>query len=224
MSAGLTDQRGLLLPEWKPPASLHEAASIIYRLARSIEEHSYLLGRHLLWVRDQLGTTKFISWVETETYISLRTAYRKMEFAQKCLKAQQILPRRARRGGSAKLAPAHRTYNVECPACSHNFLFSPADDVDAYSRKAEREARADMGPGLQQVIKGQGGIDPTGTSPSVVREIQIRNPGLMRDDALWAMDQMAEFLRREHPQFGIEDAATLEERLRGRLPRSVNGR
>ena len=92
------------------------------------------------------------------------------------------------------------------------------EEAQAFERGAVAEVRTEMGAGLVAFIKEQGGIRPTGTSPSVVKEISQRQPGIMRKAASMAMDQMAEFLRREHPRFGVETTAGLEEALRSRLP------
>ena len=99
-------------------------------------------------------------------------------------------------------------------------LFEPPtiEQATLFEAGALAEIKAEIGPGLVAFIKEQGGIRPVGTSPSVVKEISQRQPGIMRKAAAMAMDQMAEFLRREHPRFGVETTAGLEEALRSRLP------
>jgi len=95
-----------------------------------------------------------------------------------------------------------------------------ADDLRAATFEARllKQARAEAGPSLIQVVKENGGIKPSlAFSKEVQKEIQIRTPGIVRKDAPMALDEMAEFLKRERPQFGIETAAELEEALRGRL-------
>jgi len=87
--------------------------------------------------------------------------------------------------------------------------------ADALEQAAAREGEQT----LIQAVKEQGGIQPSRAfSKEVQKEIQLRTPGIVRKQAPMQMDQMAEFLRRERPQFGIETAAELEEALRGRLP------
>ena len=84
---------------------------------------------------------------------------------------------------------------------------------------AEALAKQEAPQTLIQVVKEQGGIQPSRAfSKEVQKEIQRRTPGIVRKKAPMQMDQMAEFLRRERPEFQIETAAELEETLRGRLP------
>lgn len=42
------------------------------------------------------------------------------------------------------------------------------------------------------------------TRGKVEAAIEGRHPGLVRDDARWNLAEWAEFLRLEHPEFGVE--------------------
>lgn len=92
-----------------------------------------------------------------------------------------------------------------------------ADQIEQLT-EADKTHRRELDRTLIQVVKEQGGIAPSRAfSKDTQKEIQLRTPGIIRKKAPMQMDQMAEFLRREQPQFGIETAAGLEEALRGRL-------
>ena len=76
------------------PDDLNESKIKSIELGKNIHEHAYIVGKLLIWVRDEIGTTKFgnpnpkkcdkDNWVTEKVWFGLRTAYHFMAFAKKC--------------------------------------------------------------------------------------------------------------------------------------------
>ena len=72
------------LPEWKPPTDLRHAATVISQLGRNMHEHAYLVGRTLLWVKEEVGHGEFLPWLESNVWFGHKTATSMMRFASRC--------------------------------------------------------------------------------------------------------------------------------------------
>jgi Protein of unknown function (DUF3102) len=72
------------LPKWSAPKNLGEAATTISQLGRNMHEHAYIIGKTLLWVKQQVGHGKFLSWLQKNVWFGQRTARYMMKFAQNC--------------------------------------------------------------------------------------------------------------------------------------------
>lgn len=79
------------LPAFAEPESLAGAAAAINELGRNLAEHAYLVGRHLLWVKERVGHGAFGGWVAENVWFSARTAQRFMRFATDCEAGSRLL-------------------------------------------------------------------------------------------------------------------------------------
>ena len=79
------------LPSLSKPKTLAEARTHILSLGRSMHEHAYLLGKCLMWVKDEVGHGNFLPWVEKNLWFGERTARRMIEFAERCDKSRFLL-------------------------------------------------------------------------------------------------------------------------------------
>lgn len=80
------------LPKWSAPGKLSEAKSAILSLGRSMHEHAYLVGKHLNWVKANVGHGNFLPWIESQIAMSERAARYWMTFAIRCDSAGRLLP------------------------------------------------------------------------------------------------------------------------------------
>jgi N6-adenosine-specific RNA methylase IME4 len=89
----------LNLPSWKEPSDLDQVRTRIINLGVNLHQHAYLIGKDLMWARDNMGTTEFghptkspeNNWVRKNVWFGLSTAYRFMAFAKKCEERGQLL-------------------------------------------------------------------------------------------------------------------------------------
>lgn len=85
----------MLLPQkiddWTPLANIEDAAIEIRNLNRNLHANGYLIGRHLLCVKKQLGSGKFRAWVEEKVGYSQRKVSHLMAHAHRCLRAGEVL-------------------------------------------------------------------------------------------------------------------------------------
>ena len=61
------------LPAWAEPDSLSGAKQAILSLGRTMHEHAYLVGKHLLWVKGEVGHGEFLLWLETNVKLFSHT-------------------------------------------------------------------------------------------------------------------------------------------------------
>jgi len=109
------------LPVFEEPSNLKEAALLINHLGTNLHEHAYLLGRCLIWVIKQIGTTKFKNeWILKNVWFNERTAYHFIAFAKKCHRFAQLFeyhPRKQIPEGEATVAIAgqYKTIIIDPP-------------------------------------------------------------------------------------------------------------
>jgi len=72
------------LPEFVEPKNLSEAKVIINNLGRNMAEHAYIIGKILVWIKEQLKHGEFIEWIEKNVWFKKRTAQNFMAFSEKC--------------------------------------------------------------------------------------------------------------------------------------------
>ncbi|MFB3110866.1 MAG: DUF3102 domain-containing protein [Gemmatimonadales bacterium] len=73
------------LPDWSEPGSIEGAKEAILSLGYSMCEHAYLIGKHLVWVKAQVGHGDFLPWIgQNLRRFSERTAQNLMAFARQC--------------------------------------------------------------------------------------------------------------------------------------------
>jgi hypothetical protein len=60
-------------------------------LLSGLHEHAYLLGKNLIWAKEDVGHGNFLNWVETNLWFGERTAYHFMAFAKKCNRQGYLL-------------------------------------------------------------------------------------------------------------------------------------
>lgn len=84
------------LPAFDPPASLKGAEAAIFTLGRNMDEHAYLLGKHLIWLqaerKKQRVPGKWEEYVENKFWFSRRKARYLMAHAKDCKKKNCLLP------------------------------------------------------------------------------------------------------------------------------------
>lgn len=94
MEQKIIQVKTLSLPAWNKPRDLEEATLRIFNLGKNMHEHAYLVGKDLIWVRDQTGTTEFEKedgWIDKNVWFCVRTAYHFMAFAKKCDWKKELL-------------------------------------------------------------------------------------------------------------------------------------
>lgn len=72
------------LPEFIVPSTLEDAKGIIIQLGRNMGEHAYILGKTLIWVKEQLKHGEFLKWIEENIWFKERTARNFIAFSLKC--------------------------------------------------------------------------------------------------------------------------------------------
>lgn len=79
------------LPIWTEPKTLEHARVTILEFGKSLHEHAYLIGRELLWVKNEVGHGRFGAWLNENVWFNERTARRFIAFADGCDKAGSLL-------------------------------------------------------------------------------------------------------------------------------------
>lgn len=207
------------LPPWSEPGDLKAAAGIIAKLGRSMHEHAYLLGKHLLWVRDSLGTTKFEQWVADELWFTDRTAYRMMAFAKRCDIAEVLLsyhpgkgtdtmsPLAPRKSAAVKHLPAPKTATVADLPSEANPTDEPVPPSDP-AEDAPLPPEEDEPVGLERFDFIQPPTDPEekdgGSVPSDVFD-ELSAESLFRD--------VERVIRRGFPRLPIGEQSKFIQRI-----------
>jgi DUF3102 family protein len=103
------------LPSWSEPESLDDAKSAIMNLGRSLSEYAYLIGKHLVWIKERVGHGKFLPWVKENLWFSEDTAERMMSFARRCQKAGDLVeyhPRQIPHGAESQESPSESEHAI----------------------------------------------------------------------------------------------------------------
>jgi len=77
-------QKEISLPAWNEPENLDEAQIRILDLGKNIHEHAYLVGKDLIWVKENVGHGNYETWIGNNVWFGPVTAWRFMAFADKC--------------------------------------------------------------------------------------------------------------------------------------------
>jgi len=116
------DKNLLNLPEWQPPESVEKAKIRIVNFGVNLHQHTYLVGKDLIWVKKELKKTiqadAFYQWIENNVWFSTATALRFMRFAHQCDEKKKLFPYH----GSASIAK-----NGEAFKWTLNFLSNHID-------------------------------------------------------------------------------------------------
>jgi len=70
------------IPTWLEPKSINDAKLKIISLGQNMSEHAYIIGKILIWVKENLEYGKFQDWVDNNLWFAERTARKFMEFAK----------------------------------------------------------------------------------------------------------------------------------------------
>ncbi len=82
-----------LIPIWNQPKTLNEAKVFIIGFGNNMQEHAYLIGKTLLWVKSELKHGELLSWIEKNLWFTPRTGQKFMSFAEECDEKGQLLSR-----------------------------------------------------------------------------------------------------------------------------------
>ena len=80
------------LPSWSEPQTLEKAKDRIWNLGKTMHEHAYLIGCHLLWVKEKIEHGNFLPWVADNLWFSRSTAHNMMLYAKQCNEERNLLP------------------------------------------------------------------------------------------------------------------------------------
>ena len=70
------------IPSWLEPKSINDAKLKIISLGGNMSEHAYIIGKNLIWVKENLKHGEFQEWVDNNLWFAERTARKFMEFAE----------------------------------------------------------------------------------------------------------------------------------------------
>lgn len=128
----------VVIPKFKEPFTLREAEGKIMELGSNMQEHAYLLGKYLSWVKEtELKHGEFEEWVDKKLWFTSRTARRFMFFAEACDEKGELLDRPhyyLESGKTDKLSDLAET--PELPKGKYNVIYCDipwAYDVDLSS-------------------------------------------------------------------------------------------
>lgn len=79
------------LPKWQAPKDLRQAKTEISTWGRNMHEHAYLVGKHLAWVKKEVGHGKFGKWLADNVWFKQQTASAMMRFTKRCEKNSMLL-------------------------------------------------------------------------------------------------------------------------------------
>ena len=85
------DKTIITLPSYTNPSSIDEAKINITNLGRNMNEHAYLVGKNLLYVKNQLNHGQFEAWIDRNLWFTSRTARNFMAFTEKCDEENKLL-------------------------------------------------------------------------------------------------------------------------------------
>ena len=85
--------KSLIIPKFKEPETIKEAKVFIIGLGKNMQEHAYLIGKNLIWIKSELEHGELEEWIEKNMWFALRTARKFMEFAEECDEKGELLPR-----------------------------------------------------------------------------------------------------------------------------------
>jgi len=88
----LSDGMALSLPSFQEPSNINDAVDKLRGLGSSLSGHVYLIGKTLLWIKEQVGHGGFEAWVEKNLWFTPRTARRFMAHAVRCEQEGNLLP------------------------------------------------------------------------------------------------------------------------------------
>ena len=83
----------LVIPKWNKPETIQEAKIFIVGLGKDMQEHAYLIGKTLMWIKSDLKHGELGEWIEKNVWFSERTARKFMEFSEECDEKGKLLPR-----------------------------------------------------------------------------------------------------------------------------------
>ena len=166
----------LSLPKWNEPRNLEKARLEILNLGRSMHEHAYLVGRHLIWARDKIGTTEFEAWVESELWFGVRTAERMIAFCKRCEALGALSPYEPSKTGDTVTPDApplplgkYRVLYADPPWAYRNSGF----DQSAASEYQTMEVEAIAALPVRDLIEGNAVLFLWVTSPILPAGLQV---------------------------------------------------
>ena len=92
------------IPSWPEPKSVNDAKLKIVSLGQNMSEHAYIIGKTLIWVKENLKHGEFEDWVNNNLWFRLRTAESFMSYAEKCDAENQLINEPHYLVGSGKVA------------------------------------------------------------------------------------------------------------------------
>ena len=143
-----------LLPEWRVPKNLDEAAATISELGRDMHEHAYLLGRTLSWVKKEVGHGEFDGWIKRKVWFGRATAYRMMSFANRCEKAGKTIEYHPNRLTVRRL-PTKKTDKSELDPRPPGLrcYFELAERLEAVFFDLKKDEQTDLLLSLRELLK-----------------------------------------------------------------------
>mgnify|MGYP001603500783 CR=1 FL=1 len=81
------------IPNWFEPKSIPDAKLKIISLGQNMSEHAYIIGKTLIWVKENLKHGEFQDWVDNNLWFAERTARKFMEFSEEA-DIKGIIPKR----------------------------------------------------------------------------------------------------------------------------------
>jgi len=85
------DNKLQVLPHFSNPTSIDEAKINIVGLGTNMNEHAYLVGKNLLYVKGILNHGQFEAWIDRNLWFTPRTARNFMSFTEKCDEQKRLL-------------------------------------------------------------------------------------------------------------------------------------
>ena len=81
------------IPNWEEPKNIEDAKLKIISLGQNMSEHAYIIGKILIWVKENLEHGEFQDWADNNLWFAERTARKFMEFAEEA-DEKGVLPKR----------------------------------------------------------------------------------------------------------------------------------
>jgi hypothetical protein len=123
----------LPLPKWEAPLnlSLIQLTTRIWNMGKTLNEHFYLIGMDLLYVKKLLPHGHFGAWVNGNLFFSERKARRLMAYAKVCEKTQQLVPTDKRRWKPKTAKMADLGFNIDNKQSSFTDLMEFPTEFEA---------------------------------------------------------------------------------------------
>jgi N6-adenosine-specific RNA methylase IME4 len=195
----------ITLPSYNNPTSIEEAKINIVDLGHNMNEHAYLVGENLLYVKGQLNHGQFEVWIERNLWFKPRTARYFMAYAEKCDEKQLLLkePHYLERGKTANFADLSRP---ELPEGTFNVIY--ADPPWQYSNSGFDESAQQHYPTMtnEELYDMAEKLNPVIAEPAVLF-LWVTNPflwvGLQLCEA-WSFDYKTNFawIKNKGPSMG----------------------